>query len=514
MENYLYMGNNCKIVKKYIPQLLERIADLTNLINNNDQIDPNLYTLRNHFIINLKRQINKINTCQDLSIQEINDLYQRSQFNVLCLDRGFKQHDGECWNDSLMMFFCYQDGIKETVQRKLYFLEPEEIMELAYSKKEINFPKMFDDEKYKTKFMNDINEYLRMMKIKFKSYYNNYMFPMSKDISVAAAIKALEIVKGCPINRSDHGANTHEYNLFIIILSYFLLDNDIETNIILKKDIKDSDINDYLGFIVGWRGGMGSHATTIYTCNGNLYHYDDNNYNRRDASSYATPIRIKNITQRTNNDLYIGTQYESTCKYLSGIKLYNISNRTSRMNLFLKYEIERNIFDNIQYYKSNGADDSVFVEFISNAIFIGNKDKNIIKKILDIGIDLNFKDKFGNSFIVNAILANSIEIFTLLLEKGVDPNSLDNTGITLINLAIYHEKIDIVRLLLDRGVNPDQIDKVGYSLLSTAVTLSHVEIIKLLLSKGANKNITLPDSTPLLEHAKNIGNSEIIDLLS
>jgi len=325
MQDYrLYTGNNCKVIKKNIPECLDILSIVSNRINTTPN-DPYLNNMRNVLIAHIKTLLNKVNTCKNFSIPEINSLYQTPPFQVLCIDRGFKQHEGECWNDTIMMFFCYQDGIKETVQKKLYFLEPEEIIELAYSKREINLPKMFDDIKYKTKFLNGITKYLRMMKTKFTTYYNNTKHPMSKEASIEAAMSGLEIIKQCPSDIADHGANTSEGALFIQILSYFLLDNELETEKILKPDIKDSLINDYLGFDVSWTGldGKGGHSTCIYTCDRTIYHFDDNNYNYLDASSYATPVRINNITEITNNNLYIGSAIEQRCEALTGIKFYN-----------------------------------------------------------------------------------------------------------------------------------------------------------------------------------------------
>ena len=33
-----------------------------------------------------------------------------------CARLGFRQHQEECWHDSLSMIFCYCDGIGETIQ--------------------------------------------------------------------------------------------------------------------------------------------------------------------------------------------------------------------------------------------------------------------------------------------------------------------------------------------------------------------------------------------------------------
>jgi hypothetical protein len=451
MQDYrIYTGNNCKIIKKNIHECLEALSIVSNRINTTIN-DPNLNNIRNTLIAHIKTLLNKINTCKNLSIPEINSLYQPPPFDVLCLNRGFKQHAGECWNDTIMMFFCYQDGIKETVQKKLYFLEPEEIIELAYSKREINLPKMFDDIKYKTKFLNGITNYLRMMKTKFTTYYNNTKYPMSRDASIAAAMEASEIIKQCPSDIANHGASRSEGALFIQILSYFLLDNELETEFIEKKDIKNSLINDYLGFDVSWDGldGKGGHSTCIYKCDRTIYHFDNNNYNYLDPSSYATPVRINNITEITNNNLYIGSPSELTCSYLTGIKFYNkTTDKIKRMNRFLEYEIDKNVFDNIPYYLGNGANNQTIISYINSKVYNGKK-IDIVKGLLDYGIDPNQRTSNGYSLLFSAILTNQVDMVRLLLSKGINKNVPlhESGGQTVLEYAIEKGNPEIINLL-------------------------------------------------------------------
>jgi hypothetical protein len=450
MKEYrIYTGNNCKIIKENISECLDILSIVSNRINTTPN-DPNLNNMRNVLIAHIKTLLNKINTCKNLSIPEINSLYQTPPFQVLCIDRGFKQHIGECWNDAIMMFFCYQDGIKETVQKKLYFLEPSEIIELAYSKRDINLPEMFKDNKYKKKFMTGITNYIGMMKTKFTSYYNNTKYPMSRDISIAAAMEGLEILRQCPSDIANHGAYPIEGALFIQILSYFLLDDELETKLILKSDIRDSFINGYLGFYVHWSSVLGGdgHVTMIYTCDRTIYHFDDNNFIRSNPSSYATPVRINNITEITNKNLYIGSSGEQTCYGILGIKIYDkITDKINRMNRFLEYEISKNVFDNIQYYLRNGADNTLFVSKLFNAILLN--DINVVRGLLYSGIDPNLRDRYGYSVFYNPILISNVEIVRLLLSKGLNKNVtlLDTGGQTVLEYAIAVGNQEIINLL-------------------------------------------------------------------
>ena len=51
-----------------------------------------------------------------------------------CINPGdiFHQHRGECWSDSIQMLLCFGDEIKQSVQSKLFNLNPKEIIDMAY----------------------------------------------------------------------------------------------------------------------------------------------------------------------------------------------------------------------------------------------------------------------------------------------------------------------------------------------------------------------------------------------
>ena len=253
---FIYNGNNCKIIRENLHSTLLFLSNVCKSINLNDKTykkNPKIYDIpRNLAIQQIKTLMIKVNTCKDLSIQELKDLYQKPKFDVLCLERGFNQHTGECWNDSIMMFFCYQDELKDIVQRKLYFLEAEEIIEIALSK-DIKLPPKYNNLVSRKELINRFKVYLSSFINKFKSYYNNTKFPLSKEVSIEAAIKALEIIKDCPIgSNSKHGAQDPEIEFFIRILSLFLLNCNLETVHIHISKISPYDEHKYIGYMVGW----------------------------------------------------------------------------------------------------------------------------------------------------------------------------------------------------------------------------------------------------------------------
>jgi hypothetical protein len=61
--------------------------------------------------------------------KELIGVYQTKQ--TLCINEHFKQHLGECWNDSIQYTFAFSDACKDLVQKKLLNLTPDEMLELA-----------------------------------------------------------------------------------------------------------------------------------------------------------------------------------------------------------------------------------------------------------------------------------------------------------------------------------------------------------------------------------------------
>jgi hypothetical protein len=112
------------------------------------------------------------------TIESIEKKYKDCEFEPICMKIGFNQHLGECWNDSIQMFFVSQDEIKDVVQRKLYFLEVDEIINLAILRGRKKYlPKMYSDETGKSKYdkmIDDISVYLCYFKKRFLHYIDTY----------------------------------------------------------------------------------------------------------------------------------------------------------------------------------------------------------------------------------------------------------------------------------------------------------------------------------------------------
>jgi ankyrin repeat protein len=58
-----------------------------------------------------------------------------------------------------------------------------------------------------------------------------------------------------------------------------------------------------------------------------------------------------------------------------------------------------------------------------------------VKHFIEMGMDVNLKDKYGRTPLMHAILNNDIELVKLLLENGADVTISDPYGRSMLELA-------------------------------------------------------------------------------
>lgn len=125
-------------------------------------------------------------------------------------------------------------------------------------------------------------------------------------------------------------------------------------------------------------------------------------------------------------------------------------------------------------------------------LLIKNNDISLFKDYLK-GHDIDEINNLGESFLNYSIKNNSIVISNLLINMGIDVNIKDIYGNTALNLAIVFNKIGLVRqLLLTPSINKDSTDINNNTPLMLAYKNNREEIIELLRNlkvdtKGINK---------------------------
>lgn len=122
-------------------------------------------------------------------------------------------------------------------------------------------------------------------------------------------------------------------------------------------------------------------------------------------------------------------------------------------------------------------------------IYIKNQKWDLFEKNLNPTLDLNIKDEHSNYLIQYIILYNNVNVLKKLLEYDIKLDWLDNEGRSILYLPIKYGYIDIIKLLLE--VNDQQVGlsilniKDAYNNFPIHYTLffKNLEIFNLLISK-------------------------------
>ena len=103
-----------------------------------------------------------------------------------------------------------------------------------------------------------------------------------------------------------------------------------------------------------------------------------------------------------------------------------------------------------------------------------------VRKLLDEGTDVNWKDKKGMTAFIYASAHGHVEVVKLLLDRGALIDLQNNVGGTALSNACFYGKIDCVRLLLERGADMFMTGKSGKTAKDWAEEQEHADIVQLL----------------------------------
>ncbi len=135
-------------------------------------------------------------------------------------------------------------------------------------------------------------------------------------------------------------------------------------------------------------------------------------------------------------------------------------------------------------------------------------------KLLNSGIDLNFKDKYGETPLYRAVDNNNSNIVKFLIENGANVDLKSQNDRTPLIRAVEKNNYQLVRYLIRKGANVDLQNQYGITALNLAVRYNLFRIVRLLIRKGAN--INLEDNTDKLtpiQLAVKLGKLKMVQLL-
>jgi len=114
----------------------------------------------------------------------------------------------------------------------------------------------------------------------------------------------------------------------------------------------------------------------------------------------------------------------------------------------------------------------------------GNLEK--VRFLLGNGAEINSKDQYGQTALMNAAHSGQVELVRLLIEKGADLNATAKNNLSALMLALIARQPEVARLLIEAGADVNLRSNMNfYSALHLAENAGYSEIVALLKQKGA-----------------------------
>lgn len=121
---------------------------------------------------------------------------------------------------------------------------------------------------------------------------------------------------------------------------------------------------------------------------------------------------------------------------------------------------------------------------------IKSSDISKIRKIISLGVDLNYQTFEEDTFLSLAVEAENIEVINELINVGVDLNQKILYSYTALMNASAAGNLEIVKLLTSAGSSIDLISKDNKTAISLAIENGHPEVFEY-LNQNSNFPVTI-----------------------
>lgn len=134
---------------------------------------------------------------------------------------------------------------------------------------------------------------------------------------------------------------------------------------------------------------------------------------------------------------------------------------------------------------------------------IENNQGKIVRRLLQLGANVNVQSGGEETALMLAIYQNNIEIVKLLLHYGAHLDLESNSGYTALMYTTNADKVEIAQLLIKHGAHINAQNHKGETPLIMAARYNAPKIMKLLIEHGADVNICSNTWTALMCLASN-----------
>jgi ankyrin repeat protein len=116
-------------------------------------------------------------------------------------------------------------------------------------------------------------------------------------------------------------------------------------------------------------------------------------------------------------------------------------------------------------------------------------DKQTVQLLIDLGADVNQRDKRGMSPLDEAALHGNTNVLQLLLDHDADVNASGEYGSTPLHYTGDRGEAEAAKLLIENGAEVNAKAKNGDTPLCRAIRSSQLKVAEVLLANGADVNI-------------------------
>ena len=160
--------------------------------------------------------------------------------------------------------------------------------------------------------------------------------------------------------------------------------------------------------------------------------------------------------------------------------------------------------------KTYSVDSNFMMLLMHNFCEIGNLD--IVKSIVNIGININKKDRNGLSALMCSCKENQLNIVRYLLSLDVCIDDVSLNKETALMYAINND-FDIVRELIEHKANINLSNSKGETPLMMAIVKKDVNLVKYLLKHGADVSAKDLEGRGIINYAINSGDMKMVNCL-
>lgn len=136
-----------------------------------------------------------------------------------------------------------------------------------------------------------------------------------------------------------------------------------------------------------------------------------------------------------------------------------------------------------------------------------------IKELLQLGVDINTRNHFGQSPLMIAAMLGNEQIVTLMLENGATLDVVDSKGLTALMLAARNGQSSVADYLLSHGADVNIQDKRGLTAIMHASAFGHQETVETILQYNPELELQNSNGQSADAIAQNLGYENIAQMI-